>query len=138
MPKRRRVAVGETIYIALPEVMSSGLMRQIGGEVRPVRVLEDRVQILEADGTFALVCEPPFELVGIRRDRLGLYVDPIPERLVQVFRYGAPVSVPMTHGVHMVRWLDNRTPFGAIRALRDEGYEMVDILRTSRSAGITF
>lgn len=128
--KRRRVTVGETIELVLPEVRTSGLMMKLGGEVRVVRVLDDRVQILEPDGkTFALVYEPPYDLVGIRCDRLGLWVEPVPERLVRVFRHGTPVSVPMTHAVHAVRWLEQYTPWSAVRCLRDEGYEIVDIKR---------
>jgi len=128
--KRRRVAVGETIELALPEVLSSGLMRKIGGEVRMVRVLGDRAQILEPDGeTDALIYHPPLALVGIHTDRLGLWAEPIPRELVRVFRYDAPVSVPLTHAVHAVRWLDNHTPFDAVRALASEGYEIGHIRR---------
>jgi hypothetical protein len=126
--KRLRVAMGETVEMVMPEVRTSGLMMKIGGEVRLVRVLDGRVQILEPDGvTAALRYEPPFDLVGIHTDRLGLWVEPVPSRLVQVFRHGKPVSVPMTHAVHAVRWLEDHTPFDAVRALRDEGYEIVDI-----------
>ncbi|ANZ35213.1 hypothetical protein BBK82_03145 [Lentzea guizhouensis] len=122
--------MGDTIEMALPEVRSSGLLMKIGGEVRTVRVLDGRVQILEPDGvTAALKYDPPFELVGIEADLLGgLWVDPVPQRgLVRVFRHGKAASVPMTHAVHAVRWLESHTPFDAVRALRDEGYEIVDI-----------
>lgn len=130
--KRRRVAVGDVIEMVMPEVRTSGLMMKIGGEVRTVRVLDGRVQILDLDGeTPWSYYEPPFSLVEIEEDLLGLWVEPVPARLVQVHRYGAPVSVPMTHGVHAVRWLEVFTPFDAVRALRDEGYEIVDIKRRS-------
>ncbi len=131
--KRRRVAVGETVELALPQVRSSGLLMKIGGEVRTVRVLDGRVQILEPDGiTAALKYDPPFELVGIDADLLGgLWADPVPWRLVQVFRHGQAVSVPMTHSEHAKRWLELHTPFDADRAQSDEGYEIVDIKRRS-------
>ena len=134
--RRRRVAVGETVELVLPEVRTSGLMMKIGGEVRAVRVLDGRVQILDADGEKPWIrYEPPFELVGIHADLLGgLWVDLVPRRLVRVFRHSEPVSAPMTHAVHAVRWLELYTPFDAVRALRDEGYEIVDIKHRSRSA----
>lgn len=125
---RRRVAVGDTIRLALAETRASPLMEAIGGEVRNVRILDGRVQILEADGvTFALRYEPPFDVVGVHRDRRGLWVEPIPAHLTQVFRHGKPVSVPMTRAVHAVRWLENHTPWTAVRCLADEGYEILDI-----------
>lgn len=128
--KRRRVAVGETIEMVMPEVRSSGLMMKIGGEVHTVRVLDGYVRILNPDGTPWIRYDPPHELVGIDVDLMGgLWVDPVPRRLVRVFRHGEPVSVPMTHAVHAVRWLELRTPFEAVRALRDEGYEIAEIRR---------
>lgn len=125
---RRRVAVGDTIKLALPEVGTSGLMMRIGGEVRTVRILAGHVQILEPDGvTAALKYYPPFEVAGVKTDRLGLWVEPVPMWLTQVFRYGAAVSVPMTHAVHAVRWLEGRTSFDPAHALRCEGYEIREI-----------
>lgn len=114
--------------MVMPEVRASGLMMKIGGEVRAVRVLDGRVQILDLDGETPWIgYEPPFSLVGIEEDLLGVWVESVPAQLVQVYRHGEPVSVPMTHGVHAVRWLEIFTPFDAVRALRSEGYEIVDI-----------
>lgn len=126
--KRCRVAVGDVVDLVMPEVRTSGLMMRIGGEVRSVRVLDGHVEILDEDGQPWIRYRPPFDLVGIDVDLLGgLWVDPVPAGLVQVFRHGKPVSVPMTHAVHAVRWLDDRTTFDPVRALRDEGYEIVNI-----------
>lgn len=128
--KRRCVAVGDVIELVMPEVRTSGLMMKIGGEVRAVRVLDGHVEILDDTGQPWIRYQPSFELVGIDVDLLGgLWVDPVPSRLVQVFRHGKPVSVPMTHAVHAVRWLEDRTTFDPIRALRDEGYQIGDIGR---------
>lgn len=128
--KRRRVAVGDVIEMVMSEAKSTGLMAAIGGEVRTVRVLDGHVLILNPDGTPWIRYEPSHELVGIDTDLLGgLWVDQVPRQLVRVFRHGAPVSVPMTRAVHAVRWLEHCTPFDPVRALRDEGYEIVDIKR---------
>lgn len=126
--KRRRVAVGDVIEMVMPEVRTSGLMMKIGGEVRTVRVLDGRVQILDPEGKEPWIrYEPPFHLVDVEEDLLGLWVEPVPRQLVRVFRYGEPVSVPMTHAVHAVRWLETYTPWEAVRCLSDEDYEIVDI-----------
>lgn len=131
--KRRRVAVGDVVELVMPEARTNGLMMRIGGEVRTVRVLNGRVQILEPDGvTAALRYEPPFKLVGIEEDLFGLSIEPIPTRLTRVFRYGIAVSVPMTHPVHAVRWIEDHTPFDAVRALASEGYEIVNIKHRNR------
>lgn len=130
--RRRRVAVGETIEMVISEdkALSNGFISKVGGQVHRVRILDGRVQIIDpyGDGPWPLYYQPTFELVGVERTQRGLWVDPIPRNLVQVFRYGIyPVSVYMTRSIHAVEWLDRAAPCGLIRALAEEGYQICDV-----------
>ena len=109
------------------------LVSAICGELRRVRILDGCVELLclndgrheEPDPDRPWISfTPPYEYVGIYKDQRGLWVKPTPRWLVQVERYGKPVSVPMLPGSFAIRWLEAYTPWDADRCLRDEGYSI--------------
>ncbi|KOV84791.1 hypothetical protein [Nocardia sp. NRRL S-836] len=133
--KRRRVAVGQTVEMVLSTDLEhkQPLVAKICGEVRRLRILDGCVELLRPnDFLFEgedldrpwISFKPPYEYVGIYKDRRGLWVKPTPRWLVQVERYGKPVSVPMLPGSFAVRWLETYTPWYAERCLRSEGYSI--------------
>lgn len=120
----RRVSVGDEITIALPKTEVCEHL-QVASEVRPIRVLDGRVQILPGiEGDRPVIYQPSHADAGVFADDEGLYVLPVPAEQWQIFRHGQPVSARMVSDLATGRWLLKNQGHSPDYAVKHGGYEV--------------
>jgi hypothetical protein len=127
MDTKRRVKVGEEIQVALPGSEVCHHLKVVD-HLRTIRILEHTAQILNDDGT-----DFSFPIghgeAGVRTDSEGLYVEPLPDTLWQVYQYGKPVSPLMAHENGCFVWTLKHQGQSVDYALRDGGYSWKQVPR---------
>jgi hypothetical protein len=127
MDGKRQVQVGDTVIAPLPPTEVLYKMR-VAYEVRTLRIGENTVEIIGDDGT-PKPYTPTHAEAGVQRDAEGgLWVEPVPDTLVQAFHYGKPVSVRMTSDFGIARWFkDHCAAYSMDHAIRYEGYSVREV-----------